>query len=111
MSLLAFAKRLGVNSSTALQLERAEVNGSITLKRLRAAADVLGCDVNVVLVPRVPLSEMVEAQANEVASYRMQRLAHSMALEQQVVRETRIKEMTEWAAKDLIERGDKHLWD
>ena len=50
MSLATFATRLGVaSSSTAYQLEQAESDGGITLKRLRVAANALGCDVAVVL--------------------------------------------------------------
>lgn len=110
MSLVAFADRLGVTPATARQLESAEVSGSITLKRLRGAADALGCDVKIVFVPRVPISTMVEERARELASYKVARLAHSMALEQQIVRESQIREMTEEAAQEIIARGGRQLW-
>src|SRR5580658_2841832 len=58
LSLEDLAQRLGLASrTTAHQLERAEVSETITLRRLRAAADALGCDLAVVLIPRKPLSE------------------------------------------------------
>lgn len=53
LSLAQFAVRLGLASaSTAYQLEKAEVAESITIKRFRAAANVLGCDLKIDLVPR-----------------------------------------------------------
>jgi predicted DNA-binding mobile mystery protein A len=94
LSLDEFARRLGFASrTTAHQLERAEVDGSITIRRLRAAADALGCDLAIVPIPRQPLFESVHAaeEADEVATYR--RIGHSMALEGQAVAEDRLLEI------------------
>ena len=88
------AEKLGLASrTTAHQLERAEVEGTITLRRLRAAANALGCDLAIVPVPRKPLSESVQAAeaAEEAVIY--QRIGHSMALEGQAVAEDRVLEI------------------
>ncbi len=112
MSLQTFASRLGLASaSTAHQLERAEVAETITVKRLRAAADALGCDVAIVLVPRVPLADMSEARARKKATDRIQRLGHSMVMEGQGVPYGFQDEMIQKATKDILEKGDPKLWE
>jgi predicted DNA-binding mobile mystery protein A len=95
-SLEDFAQKLGLASrSTVFQLEGAEVNESITVKRLRSAADALGCDLAIVFLPRVPLSETAETREREAASVRYGRLRHSMALEGQAVAEERVLEIAQ----------------
>jgi predicted DNA-binding mobile mystery protein A len=91
LSLDGMAHKLGLASrTTAHQLERAEADGTITLRRLRAAAAALGCDLAIVPVPRGPLAESVHVHegADEVAMYRQ--VNHSMALEGQAVAEDRV---------------------
>ncbi len=59
MSLEGLAQRLKLASrSLAFQLEKAELDETITLRRFRAAADSLGCDLAIVFVPREPLSRL-----------------------------------------------------
>lgn len=111
MSLAAFGRRLGIAQSTAHQIEQAEISGSITLNRLRAAADALGCDVSVVLIPRKPLAEAVEDRAFELARERIGRVGHTMALESQGVSDAVLQEMIGNMAREIVERGDARLWE
>ncbi len=112
MSLQTFAHRLGLASrSAAHQLEQAEVEESITVKRLRAAANALGCDLAIVFVPRVPLAQAMEQRAREKARERLRRVGHSMAMEEQGVSGPPLDEMIEQAARDILQKGDSRLWD
>ena len=71
MSLAAFAKLLDLASpSTAYQIEVSEAKGTISVHRLRAAPDALGCDLAVVLIPRQPLAQHVLERARKVAAAR-----------------------------------------
>ncbi len=111
MTLATFATRIGVaSSSTAHQLERAEVDGGITLKRLRVAADALGCDVAVVLVPRIPLTQFAEQRATEKASERLLRVGHTMSLEDQSVEGPVMEEITRLMAQEILDKGGTALW-
>jgi predicted DNA-binding mobile mystery protein A len=110
MSLEVFGRRLGLDRAGAFKLEKAEAGGAITLKRLRAAADALECDLAVVLLPRRPLTAMFQARAEEVARRQLEGVQHSMALEDQALTPTELEEMVQSAARDLIERGDRKLW-
>ena len=77
-------KRLQASRSLAAQQEKAEVEDRITLKSLRACADALDCDLVYAFIPR---GESVEAtlatRARVAASQTVQRVEHSMALEDQ----------------------------
>jgi predicted DNA-binding mobile mystery protein A len=83
MSTGQLAQRLGSRQPWVLQLEKAEVKGTVTLASLRKAADALGCDLVYALVPRKPLEQMVHDQADKVAKQEMATVSHSMALEEQ----------------------------
>ena len=112
MSLDQFARRLGLASaSTAFQLEHAEMSGSITVKRMRAAADVLGCDLIVALVPREPLQSLAEKQAIRKAGERLERISHTMAMEAQQVDESDMETLLKKSASDILARGGVNLWD
>lgn len=106
-----FARRVGLANSTIVQAERSESTGTISLNQLRRLADALGCDVHYVLVPRRPLAEQVDAQAERKARERVAPLAHSMALEQQRPDST-FEELQVAAVKDELLRGRRsRLWD
>ncbi len=112
MSLETLAHRVGVASkSTIHQIERAEVDETISVKRLRATADALGCDLAVIFLPRVPLTQMVEERVREKAVLRLSRIGHSMAMEAQAVSIRQLEEMIDQAAKEILETGEATLWE
>ena len=112
MSLATFAGRVGVSSSsTAYQLEQAEADGSISIKRLRVAANALGCDVAVILIPRIPLSEFAEQHATAKARERLRRVGHTMAMEDQGVSVPDLDELTRQTAQEILDKGGSALWE
>ena len=110
MTLEAFGQRLNVTRATAHQIERAEVAESITIKRLRAAADALGCDLSIQLVPRQSLDMMVKELAYEIARAEFEWLNHTMVLENQAINDKDRDKFIETIADDLIERRDSRIW-
>ncbi len=111
MNYEVLGKRLGVSKQTAHQLERAESNGAITINRMRIAADALECDLVVLLVPRQPLAEIVLQRAIEASTNQVQRVSHSMAMEQQYVSRDRINQMVDDRVAEMIENGDQKIWE
>jgi predicted DNA-binding mobile mystery protein A len=96
-------RRLGMTAQGIVSLERSEANGTIQLNTLRRAAEAMDCVVVYAMVPRTSLNEMVDQRARELALQAIQRVSHSMALEdQQVDRdlEKRIRTYTETALRD-----------
>ena len=110
MTLDSFGKRLGVTRATAHQIEKAEVNESITIKRLRAAADALECDLLIQIVPRQSLEELVSRRAYSLATAEVDRLNHSMLLEGQAIYDKDLDDFIAQVAESLIERKDARLW-
>lgn len=110
MTLDTFGKRLGVTRATAHQIERAEVDESITIRRLRAAADALECDLVVSIVPRQSLDQVVLDRAYHVARKDVAWVSHSMALESQALYDQTKEALIEETAQKLIERNDPRLW-
>lgn len=110
MSLEILGKRLGVSRQTAHELGKAEQDGSLTIRRMRSAADALGCELVILLVPRQPLERMVKERAMATARELVMRTSHSMALEEQSVPDERVSQMILEAAEALVDQGDSRLW-
>lgn len=105
------ATRLGVTHSAIVQAEGAEASGSISLGRLRHMADALDCDLRYVLIPRTPLAEQVDTQAERKARERVASLTHTMAIEAQAPDDT-FQSQQIAATKDELLRGRRsRLWD
>jgi predicted DNA-binding mobile mystery protein A len=81
--LRAQAARLGLAAATLYKSEVAEAEGRISLAQLRKLAEALDCEVVYGLVPRQPLADVVQAQADQLARQEVLGVAHSMGLEAQ----------------------------
>ena len=110
MSTTALARRLGMTPPGARKLERAEVEGTITLNSLRKLADALNCDVRYALVPRKPLGEILHDRAEEVARAHIDPVAHTMSLEAQGVSEGHRDEQIKTWTRMLLSGSRRELW-
>lgn len=111
MTTAQLARRLGVSQPRIVELEQAEVSGSVTLNSLRRAADALGCRLVYTLVPDRPLSEVVNDRARLVAETHLDSVRHTMRLEDQAVDD---KRATDELRRQLVEqllRRPARLWD
>lgn len=85
------ANRMGVSQPSLTRLEKSERAGSIRLDTLSRVADALECDVVYALVPRRPLEDIVQDQARRRAFARVGKVAHTMALEDQALDDSRLE--------------------
>ena len=111
MSLEQFGRRLGMSRQGAHRLEGAEAAGSITVNKLKGAADALGCDLVVLLIPRKPLQQVVRERAREVAANQVDQVGNTMALEDQAVSSRRREEMVDDLTEEIVRRGHSDLWE
>jgi len=81
------------------------------LASLRKAADALQCDVVYALVPRKPLDVLVAERARYVARANLDRVAHSMVLEQQGNSEEFRERQIEYEASRLMYESSRALWN
>jgi predicted DNA-binding mobile mystery protein A len=112
MSLKQFGERLGVSKQAAQKIEDREIEGSITLKSLKAAANALHMELVYYLVPKEKsLQQIIEQIAYEKAKEIVLRTSHTMKLEEQENSKERIQTAIKEKAEELIKEMPKYLWD
>ena len=79
------------------------------METIQKAADALNCDVHLILIPREPLSKMIEKQAFIKADEEIQRLDETMSLEKQKNSTTFLKDMRNKLAQNYM-NNPKDLW-
>jgi predicted DNA-binding mobile mystery protein A len=111
MTTAQLAQRLAIAQPSAVGLEKAEASKAITLATLERAARALDCTLVYALVPRKPLDTLVQDRAREAARGRLRTISHSMALEDQRVREEDESTQLERLVQNLIDGPGSALWD
>jgi predicted DNA-binding mobile mystery protein A len=111
MSMAQLGSRIDLSQPRIHAIEKAEVDGTITMNTLRKVADALNCELVYALLPRKGLEAMREQQAMLVAERLMSRVSHTMALEKQGV----AKEQTEFQFRELVNQllndSPTKLWE
>jgi predicted DNA-binding mobile mystery protein A len=111
MSGKQFAKRLAVSPPRVTVLEKEELTGSVTIKTMRHAAEALDCFFVYALVPRTTLSKTVRERAEATANKRLERISHSMLLEDQQLSQGEQQKALRAEIEELIRTMPKELWD
>jgi predicted DNA-binding mobile mystery protein A len=104
------AQRLGISQSTLHKSEQSEADDRITLGQLRKLADGLDCDLVYGLVPRRPLTEVVQERARAIAMEEVEGVAHTMSLEDQRPGAERLRKQVERRAQELLRARWSNLW-
>jgi predicted DNA-binding mobile mystery protein A len=104
------ADRLGITGSTLHKSELAEAEDRITLGQLRKLADGLDCELVYALVPRKPLTQVVEDRARSIALQEVSGVAHTMSLEDQRPAADRLRKQVEQRTAELLRGRWSDLW-
>lgn len=108
MSAAGLAQRLGVTPQSVADLERSEAQGTVQLNSLRRAAEALDCTVVYALVPNSSLEGTFMRRARAIASRHLDRIGHSMDLEDQGLSAAeREAQIDAYIAEHL---SDRDLW-
>ncbi len=110
MTLAQLGRRLGISPQSLRSLEEREREGTISLTKLREAAEAMGCDLKLAFVPRSSLEGMVREQAALKAREQRNRLLHTMRLESQEVGVSEVLEESR-AIELWITKRARQLWD
>jgi len=106
LSLAQIGRSLRVPRQNIQKFERGEATDRVTLGTLRRVADAMGCDLVYVLVPKSgSFAELAERPAREGAARDVQRVVHTMALEDQ--KPENATKLIEEEAKRRLNRGEK----
>ncbi len=111
MTAVQLAKRVQIRQSSLTELEGSEARGTITLNSLRKAAHALDCELVYALVPRRSLEETLLGRIRQFARERVERVAHTMRLEDQSLPAEHVERQIEDLAKQLFEKPPRNLWD
>lgn len=104
------ARRLGTRQPWVLQLEQAELKGSVTLASLRKAGQAMDCELVYALVPRGTLESRVRTRAASIAAAEIASVAHSMALEKQRTRKSVETQQSKALRERLLAGSWRRLW-
>jgi len=104
------AERLGITGSTLHKSELAEAEERITLGQLRKLADGLDCELVYALVPRKPLTQVIEERARAIALREVSGVAHTMSLEDQRPAHDRLRKQVEQRTAELLRGRWSDLW-
>jgi predicted DNA-binding mobile mystery protein A len=104
------AERLGLSGSTLHKSEQSEAEERISLGQLRKLADGLDCQLVYALVPRKPLTEVVQDRATQLAKEEVYGVAHTMGLEDQRPTDERIQKQVARRAEELLRGKWSNLW-
>src|SRR5579871_2743234 len=111
MTTAQLGKRLDVSQQRAAMIEKAEADGSITLKSLEQAAQSLGCRVIYFLYPEEPLQTTMRARAEAVADQQLRSVEQTMRLEDQSVTDSELRQDTRARLVAELLKRPARLWD
>ncbi|HEY2661802.1 MAG TPA: mobile mystery protein A [Caulobacteraceae bacterium] len=111
MTTKQLALRLGVSQPRIIALEKGEVDDTLTVASLRRAAEALGCTLVYAIVPDRPLVDTLRQRAEQRADEQLNRMNHTMRLENQALTDADQRRQREILIDQLL-RGNLHrLWD
>jgi predicted DNA-binding mobile mystery protein A len=112
MSFRQLGTRLSITAQSAQEIERREMNGSITLKNLQEVARAMDMKLVYGFVPKEnSFEKMLDKQALAVARKIVMRTDNTMNLEDQRVGKERIEKDIRELADDLKREMPRYLWD
>ncbi|MFT3676404.1 MAG: mobile mystery protein A [Chitinophagaceae bacterium] len=105
-------KKLAITRQAVVDMEKREVEGTITLKSLQDAAVALDMKLVYGFVPKDgSLDALIERKAKELAMQIVMRTSQTMLLEEQANTEERLKKAIEDRTNELKRDMPKTLWD
>jgi predicted DNA-binding mobile mystery protein A len=105
------AVRMGITQASLAGFEKRELAGTASLSSLRKIADAMDCDLVYAIVPRKPVTKLLEDRARVIATQRVDRINVSMGLEQQANSPSYRKKMIRMEVKRLMEEAPEELWE
>lgn len=110
MTTYDLAERADIDQSRISRIESAESRGEIKLSTLKNIADALGVQFVYGFVPEEDLEQMVREQAKKIALKRMDRLNHTMKLEEQNLDEKERKKALEDLVEKILVEDPQNFW-
>ena len=114
MSGAALSKRLGGHRSTVSYLERSELDGGITLKKMREVAQAMNCRFVYAIVPtggkNASIETIIDRQAEMIARGIVEDTSVHMMLEAQQLSKTENEKEIQRLKKQIIDDMPRDFW-
>lgn len=111
MSGAQLARKMNVSRGLISNVERAELDGKVTLKKMRDYADAMDCDFVYCFAPRDKIENILKRRAIEKAQTIVDRTNKHMGLEGQALDNARTKFELDRLAAQLLEDDLSELWN
>jgi predicted DNA-binding mobile mystery protein A len=105
------ARRMGVTKQRISMLEKQELDGTVTLNTMQKSAEALDSVFVYCLVPRIKLEETVRNQARRIAIKQLNRVSHTMDLENQVLSKEENENILNRMIEKIMYEQPSNLWD
>ncbi len=111
MSARELASIVGIDPSAIIRMEEREPHGKVTLELIEKVTRAMGCKIIYAIVPDNQynsLEDIVDQQSRKVAKELIERVEHSMRLEDQGSSDEKIE--IERLANELKNKMDSRIW-
>lgn len=102
--------RTNITKSELYRIERAEVDGTLTLNTLKKMAKAMDCDLHYVVVPRGSVQSVLEQKAYQHAKRLVGQASTQMQLEAQTVVDEKTELQIQLLANQLISEMPDWFW-
>ncbi|MCY3625651.1 MAG: mobile mystery protein A [Candidatus Dadabacteria bacterium] len=111
MSAAQLARRLGRTRALISNMEKAELNGGVTLRTMRSMAEAVNCRFIYAFVPEENAEVLIKRRAREKAKRHVMETAEHMALEQQILSQSQIEFEIERITENIFKEQPSDLWN
>ena len=100
----------GIKSSELYRIEKAEVDGTLTLNKLRDTAHAMGCDLHYAIVPKDEIKNLIKNKARLHALTLLKNASVHMQLEEQGTTKAQIESQVDELSNKLIKEVPEWFW-
>jgi predicted DNA-binding mobile mystery protein A len=111
MSSAQLGAKLGISHQALSTIEKREADENITIGKLKEVGAAMGLKLVYGFIPESSLEKMIEKKAKELAVKIVMRTSKQMAMEDQKIRDEKLKEAIEERTEEIIRKMPKNLWD
>lgn len=103
-------EKAGIKTSELYRIEKAELEGTLTINKLKETANAMGCDFYYAVVPKDKINTLVETQARRHAVKLLRNASTHMQLEDQATSSEQVELQIEKVTEQLIKEMPHWFW-
>ena len=109
-------KKANIKKSELYRIEKAEIEGTLTLNKLKNTAEAMGCELHYAIVPKgyagaTKIEEIIEHRARRLAAKLLKSADINMQLEKQTTTAEQIEIQHTQATEKLVKEMPDWFWE